>query len=60
MLGYQIVREGRRPLFPPDSPQAYVQLAVQCWQEEAGHRCVCVRGDTGEGGYPWGVRGLRV
>ena len=50
MLGYQIVREGRRPLFPPDSPQAYVQLAVQCWQEEAGQRWggrMLGRGDWG-------------
>ena len=67
MLGYQIVREGRRPLFPPDSPQAYVQLAVQCWQEEAGQRWggrMLGRGDWGGrpqvgGGGCWGARGQR-
>ena len=59
MLGYQIVREGRRPLFPPDSPQAYVQLAVQCWQEEAGHRCVCVGGGYWGRGLPLGCKGTK-
>jgi hypothetical protein len=39
LLGHQIIHDGRRPVFPPNAPIEYVDLALKCWDADPAKRC---------------------
>ena len=34
LLGHQVAFNGRRPIFPKDTPEGYVELARRCWDKD--------------------------
>ena len=38
LIGHDVVRKGRRPVFPAGSPPGYAALATSCWQQKADAR----------------------
>ncbi len=38
LLGYKIIHEGVRPLFPDQAPEAYVELVQRCWSTSVSSR----------------------
>lgn len=39
LLGHQITREHKRPVFPDSTPEPYKRLAERCWQADWDARC---------------------
>ena len=38
LIGHEVVRKGRRPVFPAGAPSDYVALARNCWGAAAKDR----------------------